>query len=88
MMVGLNKTLVVQVEKLFLQNEGGCRDGMIHEKGHKQDASAEHEIMHPFLKSGRMHSLKRSQETSVKNKIIHPSLHFSLVMNHNLSDIQ
>ena len=67
------------MEKSFLQNEGGCRDGMIHEKGYEQDASAQHKIIHPFLKSGRMNNLKRSQEASAENKIIHPSLHLSLV---------
>ena len=79
---------MVQVEKSFIENERGYRDGMVHEKGYEQDASAQHKIIHPFLKCGHMHNLKRSQEASAENKIIHPSLHLSLAMNHNLSDIQ
>ena len=58
------------MEKSFLQNEGGYRDGIIHEKGHQQDASAEHKIIHPFLKSGHVHSLKQPQD--------HTSIHTSI----------
>ena len=33
---------IIQVEKSFLQNEGGCRDGVNYEKGCQQeDASAD-----------------------------------------------
>ena len=48
-----------QVEKLFLQNEGGCRDGVNYEKEYQQEDASIENKNHTFIPTSFFNSQPR-----------------------------